>query len=555
MIVPLTGDKLVVGRSREARIFLEDDGASRRHAELFRDPFGRWWVRDLHSRNGTLVNGFVVNERMLDLGDQIQIGATTLTLALMSAESLSPQDGDSSQSAARMAVRDAAAAERITTLEPGEEPKLSAGHLTTLMALGQRLANIENMAERHRLLCSLLVSPQFGGRSAVVIRVARDDASKPPRTLCPPQHAPQWSGQSLYISTSLLEAMRKRPAPMLASEADPQASAASGIAISPSTPEAAAMSAMACPLQITDLEMDVLYITVPPTHGTMEWLTLASLGAEFFRQSEMSWRMRRQARVSALVEHDLQRGRDIQMRLIPQDVKVEGLDVAISFIPCRWVAGDYVDVVSLPKSSKALLVVADVCGKGLPAALVSSSVHTMVHACTRAGASLLGLVTLLNEHLYEYLPANRFVTGIFLLLDTATGEMQFVNAGHPAPIVLSPDRVRRELEVGHYEPLGLTRVRYSFLHDKLEPGQTLVMFSDGLIELRDQSNRMLTCERFGEHLQTLYKDSPGGSAKDLAEGINKVLDGYQGEQLQADDRTLLVVRRLPLAPAKTALRE
>jgi len=537
VVVPLTGDRALIGRAQDASIFLDDDGVSRRHAELYRDPFGRWWVRDLGSSNGTLVNGFRIDERLLELGDEIEIGKSKL---VMTASDTVPSQ-EPAPLGSDMAVREARP-QRISALEMAGEPTIRAAHLTTLMALAQRMQSIENVSERLRLLCSLMVSEQFYGRSATVIRLNREDASQPPRTLCSPQSSAEWRGQTLYVTNSLLDALRAKPQAMLASDTDP---GSSSMAMAPTDrPEAAAASAMACPLGVTDKEIDVLYVMIPPSHGTMEWLTLMSLATDYFRQTESIWRIRRQARVNALVEHDLERGREIQMRLIPQDIEVEHLDIAVGFLPCRWVAGDYVDIIPTAKDASTLLVVADVCGKGLPAALVSSSVHTMVHACTRAGASLLGMVTLLNEHLFEHLPANRFVTGILTRLDPATGEMEFVNAGHPAPLVFDPDGRMRQLEVGHYEPLGLARVRYSLQTDVLETGQIMVMFTDGLTELKDQSGRMLTSERLGDHLASIIRSEPEAPVTQIADKLNETLDSYQGDRLQADDRTFLIVRRL-----------
>jgi len=221
-------------------------------------------------------------------------------------------------------VREAKREGQISTLTRGEEPKISAQHLTTLMGLNRRLASIDTVGERVRQLCSLMVSKQFGGRSAVVLRLDRKDTSKSPQPLCKPQAAPQWDADALFITKGLLQRLRERPEAMLSGEDE---SAASGTDLG-SLPEAAAMSAMACPLRTTTDEVDVLYVMIPPTHGTMEWLTLTSLAEEQFKQTEVNWAARRQARVSAMVEQDLQRGHDIQMRLIPKRVDVAGLDVS-----------------------------------------------------------------------------------------------------------------------------------------------------------------------------------------------------------------------------------
>ncbi len=532
----LAGERMLIGRASDAQVKLNATGMSRRHAELFTDPFGRWWIRDLGSANGTLVNGFRIEERMLELGDMMQVGDATLVVAVPDARL---HKAEPTPVAPQMNVSDSRSG-GISTLSRGAEPKIKASHLTTLMGFSRRLQQVDNLGQRLRQLCSLMVSEQFGGRSAVVIRLKRKDASRPPQTLCAPQTAKDWDDDALYVTKAMLEAMRDNPEAMLAGDVEVDAGGVNEAA----TPEAAAMSAMVCPLRTTDDEVDMLYIMVPPSHGTMEWLTLASLAAEQFCQMELNWAARRQTRVSALIEHDLQRGRDIQQRLIPKDVEVAGLDVEMSFLPCRWVAGDYVDVIPHPKTpTKVLLIIADVCGKGLPAALVTSSLHTMVHTCMRAGASLLGLVTLMNEHLYQHLPANRFVTGIFMEMDTQSGEVNYINAGHPAPRVFASDGARRQMEMGDYEPLGLTRTKFSLLADQIDPCHMMMMYTDGLTELKDQSGRMLTTDRLGDHMQQIWQRDPTEPLSTMADDMNKVLNEYQGDRMQLDDRTFMMVRR------------
>src|SRR3954447_14343416 len=79
--VPLGGQSMVIGRGREAQVFLDSRTISRRHAEISCDPFGRWWIRDLGSHNGTVVNGTRVTEYLLKLGDQMQVGEFSMALA------------------------------------------------------------------------------------------------------------------------------------------------------------------------------------------------------------------------------------------------------------------------------------------------------------------------------------------------------------------------------------------------------------------------------------------------------------------------------------------
>ncbi len=536
---PLVGDRIIIGRQEGVDLMLPHVSVSRRHAELRCDRWGKWWLRDLGSSNGTLINGFASTERLLDLADRITIGQFHLTLTLPS-EAM--QDSSLAGGPA-IAVRETSVtAKSMSALREDSraEARLSALQLTQLMELSKTLHAADRLSQRMRLLCQLMVNDQFRCFAATIIRLARTDAAAAPQTLCSPVMSPQFGQRSLFIANSLLKALRQKPEPTLARESE--------IATAGAT--LAGVAAMACPLRHDEQSIDLLYIILPPQLANEEWLTLASLAAEHFRQAENGWAARRLAKVSALVEVDLQRARDIQMRLVPRDVQVQGLEVALGFQPCRWVAGDYVDVLTL-RHGKTLLVVADVCGKGMPAALVSSSVHTLVHASIGAGADLLQTATLLNDHLLQYLPRNRFVTGILIEIDPATGQMNFINAGHPSPIVIDPTGQRRLLDAGPYEPFGLQKRTYDLLTDQLNPSQLLAMFTDGLSEARDQQGKMLTVTRLGETLSQIHQTTQHQPLQLAADQLNHVLDEYQGHNLQGDDRTFLLTRR-PLGAGEHA---
>ncbi len=153
------------------------------------------------------------------------------------------------------------------------------------------------------------------------------------------------------------------------------------------------------------------------------------------------------------LEKELDRAREMQRRLIPVSPSIPGLDLAIGFEPCRWVGGDYADVVALP-DGRAFLTIADVCGKGPQAALVAAGVHGRVHAGLDAGADLAAVMHGVNRYLHGFLPGDSFVTMVAAALDPATGDMEIVNAGHPAPVILDAAGAARELAAGLNPPIA-----------------------------------------------------------------------------------------------------
>lgn len=522
---PLVGEKIIIGRSAEVDLCLKHPSVSRRHAEFRCDKWGRWWVHDLGSSNGTKVNGFRTTERVLELADHVELGVFSLTLTMPK-----PTMADSTlHGGQKIAVTQTPTTTKsITALRQSttEVSRISAVHLTRLMQLSQQLQNNERLSERLRLLCDLMVDEMFCALAAVVVRMDKRHPDAAPQTLSLPSTRAGTPPRSLYIPNALMAALRQKAEPMLTRHTD----------------NGEECGAIACPIRNDEDAIDLLYLIVSPDYANEEWLTVALFATEHFKQAEAAWQARKLAKISALVEVDLERARDIQMRLVPKNINVPGLDVSVGFQPCRWVAGDYVDLLQLADGS-TLLVVADVCGKGMPAALVSSSLHTMVRACAAAGSDLISLITLLNNHLVEYLPSNRFVTAIFVQIEPETGAVQFINAGHPAPLVVNPDGRMRSMELGDYEPLGLRKVEYQPSNDHMQPGQLLAMFSDGLTEMRDQSGKMLTSTRLGDHIRTIYQTNAGKPMQLIADQLNQVLDSYQAGRIQQDDRTFLMACR------------
>ena len=437
-----------------------------------------------------MVNGVAIASRPLEPGDRLGVGPYTLTFA--------PPDETTAFDAptrSRLVVGDLAAG-RISTLKDVDPPRLAASHLTTLNDFSRELLATADPSARLRSLCRLMVGRDFHGRWAYALRLPQASPEGPPAVLCDPQQAEELSagdgpagsrpprsddtppqgltpvvplpsppapplgpqvGPSLldpsaYISRGVLRAVRHKGEAVLAGNTGASGGTSGEVELSISS-SVLPVAAVAVPLREDPAGLDVLYVTLPPEYGTGEWLALTALAAKQFQQAEDVWAARKQAEAHAAVEYELERAHQIQMRLVPREAEVRGLELAIGFVPCRRVGGDYVDVVPM-KDGRTLLTVADVCGKGLPAALVASSLHTMVHTGLDAGMSLSALMAGLNRYLCQTLAAESFVTMVAVAVDPATGEFECVNAGHPPALLLSPGGDPRELQSAANMPLS-----------------------------------------------------------------------------------------------------
>ena len=532
----LTESHLVIGRVPGVQLLLDHHTVSRRHAEMFCDPFGRFWIRDLGSTNGTLVNGDTVVERVLEPGDRVSIGDFSIAFCLEESGAARP-----SRNAVTYEDDQPTALRLLVDFEP---PRLLAGHLHTLLEFSQRLIAVESPDERLDALCRLMVRSDFHGTAAMVLRLEPDGTTSPLSSTYMP--GPVVTAEQPYLSRRVLAKVRETNEPVISGNVNTRAVSAN-VELTMSR-DVMALWVVACPLR-TIVEggrdaRDVLYVTLPPDCGSPEWLQLFALAGEVYHQSEEAWAARRHAQAHAAIERELQTARQIQDALVPKKQKLEfkGLDVCVDFQPCKWVGGDYVDALPMP-DGRVLFTVADVCGKGLQAALVTSSLHTMVRASVDVQPSLSALVERVNRHLCDWLPPHSFVTMVAVAVDPATGEIECVNAGHPPVLVVDRDGDLRTLQSAINPALGMTITSMESERTMLEFGDVLAMYTDGLTELRNTAKEMLGQERLGEGLSRICAARPGEGSADIAEALRRMLDEFGGDQLPEDDRAFLLAQR------------
>lgn len=533
---PLAESHIVIGRAPGVQLTLDHYTVSRRHAELFCDPFGRWWIRDLGSTNGTLVNDERINEKVLKPGDRIGIGDYTVEFQLpaRSPRLATDSGGIHFEEDKPTAIR------KLGELEP---PRIAAKHLFTLMDLSRRLLSIEEPAERFDALCQLMVREDFHGSMALALRL-RDNGQL---TIQSGPHRPFYlqglrrddSQSPPYISRRVLAAVQETREPVLAGNL---VSDSATVELTMSR-DVMALWVVCCPLRTDEQQQSLLYVTLPPDFGSVEWLGLIALAAEVFQQAESAWEARRHAQEHAAIERELQMAHQIQRQLVPKQRDFRGVDVTIGFEPCRWVGGDYVDIVPMP-DGRILFAVADVCGKGMQAALVCSSVHTMIRATVDAGRGVTGMMDRLNDYLCEYLPEHSFVTMVVIALDPVTGKVECVNAGHPPVLVSNGQGAVRQLQNAENPALGMGPVPMEAHQSVLAPGEVLVMYTDGLTELRNSSKQMLGEQQLGAGFGRLCAANNGKPVSVIADKLTQMLEEFRGDQLPEDDQAFLLARRI-----------
>ncbi|NUP08985.1 MAG: SpoIIE family protein phosphatase [Polyangiaceae bacterium] len=520
----------VIGRTPGLSLTLDHDTVSRKHAEIFCDPFGRWWIRDLGSTNGTSVNDETVRERVLRPGDRIAVGDYRLRFNVGSLPDVkigAPSIEDT--------LDGSAAPSWMRTLRDVEPPQISATHLSTLMALSRRLLGMENAQERLEALCELLVSNDFHATVALVVRVRAGD---PTRILAGPKRPPHIPEEQPYVSRTVLRQVGLTNEAVLGTNL-PHVNPGLELTLSA---DVSPIATVAVPIHRDDTSTDILYCNLPPHYGRSDWLALIALAGEAFQQSEIAWSARRHAQTHAAIERELETARIIQHALVPKRPLYPGLEVAIGFEPCRWVGGDYVDTVKL-SDGRLLCTVADVCGKGLQAALVTFSIHTMIRALADHTKSVPDILDRLNRHLCDYLPEDSFVTMVSCAIDPATGATEYVNAGHPPAFIMDEDGSARALASAENPALGLTLCTFTAQHDSISPGEALLLYTDGLTELKNNAREMLGEDLLRTRFASIYRDKRTDAIEEAALALTRMLDEFRGDELPEDDRAFLLARR------------
>ena len=522
----LIGTLLTIGRAPESDIPLDSTRVSRHHAELQKDADGHWLVRDLSSRNGTRVNGRPVARQALQHGDRIHIGEFEIRFRSRSA----PATVVGSAMGNTIWSTHGGSTTIFTTLSEAPAAHLVHSQLALVSGLSLKLVEIPDAIERMTHLCRTLVESEVRCNSATVLQVDRTDPQSPPRMLCPLQmrgSARQTAGTSApaEVSHPVVEAAISSQQPILAGDSESEGRAC-----------------IVCPLRVEKNEADILYVTVPREHGTVDWLALVALAAEQFKKAELQIEARQTVQASAELHHDLNKARQMQMNLVPKNPAVPGLEVSIGFEPCKWIGGDYANVITGP-DGRVCLVVADASGKGLAAAMIASGVHSIVHSAIRAGTDLEEMVLRLNQFLLESMNRQSLVTLIAAMLDPRTGAAKCVNAGHPPMLVIDPNGKVTELPYGHNPPLGVMPMKVELDSTQLQPGQLLALFTDGLTELRNSAGKMLGLDGISSSVASLYSKNPKTPLNDLCEKLNQSLDEIRGSLPSTDDRTFLLARR------------
>lgn len=239
------------------------------------------------------------------------------------------------------------------------------------------------------------------------------------------------------------------------------------------------------------------------------------------------------------MEEEMRMARDIQRELLPHAIpEMHGLQVATLALPSREVGGDYFDILPL-SDGRLFTIIADVTGKGIPAALLMSSIQACTHTLVPMHIPLTRLMAHINRVICQNTGPDKFITAFAAVYHADSRRLDYVNAGHEPPLVVHKNGNIVELHEGGLLLGVLSMTTYECGSIQLAPGDTVILYTDGVTEAMGQKEEEYTDAR----LRALLTTHHTGTAQDMLEHIQADVEAFTGPvNMLSDDRTMIVLK-------------
>jgi phosphoserine phosphatase RsbU/P len=562
-ILELRGERMVLGRHPSCEIVLDNAAISRQHAQIT-NRHGHFFLEDLRSRNRTYLNGNPVDERT-PLADADEVKICDVVLQFFSAQHPPiPERGgdDSSASASAATPEDRSPPKTILdglSASDAEDDLMQSSIITTLnakTAATQRLGvkpeaklrailEISNSLARTLKLDDVLqglldglfkVFPQAD--TGFVVLADREDGKKLVK-------ASQARGGdatgSVRISNTIVKKVMDSGEAILSADAleDSRFNASDSL-------DGLKIRSMIC-VPLLGKEGRALGVIQLDTKSLRHQFTqtdldvLVSVGAQASLAIENA-RLHEDLLQRSDIERELRFATQVQLGFLPeQRPSPPGYEFFDYYEPALRVGGDYFDYVAMP-DGRIAIGLADVAGKGVPAALLMARLYSAVRLHLFTQPTPGKVLAALNEEILTQGMGHRFVTFVLLMLNPETHELTIANAGHLSPILCSAQG--KAASIGRKEsgmPLGIrAKQQYGELKLQVEPGTTLTVYTDGITEAMNPAHDL-----FGRvRLEEMIAGHPT-SAEQLVKAIVTEVDRFCGNRPQRDDMCVVCLRRSP----------
>ena len=550
-LIEIKGDLIVIGRLQECQIILDSTGVSRKHAEI-RRAGDRFTLVDLHSRNFTILNGHKLDPDeappVLSSNDRIKIcDVEFIFFPNVPREPARPPsslpdemlvtEGGHDDTAGALHTLDAS---RSSSLASAVKPEVK---LKAILEISRKLSSdlkIDTVAPN--IIDALMeLFPQSERGFLILIDPTSKRLMRKAFKYRPNKRsslvAPYTDEVPMSISRSIVNHVIGQKKAVLSQDAG----ADQDLPTSASIADLKIRSVMCVPLLAPDGE--VLGIIQLDTSDRRQFLqedldiltTVAGQAAVAVQNASMHEKLLR----NAALERDLSIAETVQKRFLPHSVpKIPGYEFFAYYQPTYEVGGDYYDFIHLP-SNKLGVALGDVAGKGVAAALMMAKFSGDTRFCVSTEASPRAAIEKLNNLLCAAGIDEKFMTMSLSLLDIERNRVTFCSAGHPPLFLRRADGRVEELgeDISGF-PLGIMPDwQYKQLEVDIEPGDVLVIYSDGVTDARSPSEEIYD-SREKRRLIKRVMDSPGG-AEAVGKSILQEIREFSLGHKQADDITLV----------------
>lgn len=533
----LDRDEFVLGRHPECTIQLQSNMVSRKHARVFVDG-GQPFVEDLGSGNGTFVNGKKIEGRsLLKHDDRIKLGPILLRFessagakaaaahGATQAFNISLEDGDG----AIMDTVDSGGGFGLLEVQP--EAKLK-GVLEISRALAGTV-DLEKLLPK--ILDTLFVVFPHADRGCILLQDP-ETGKMIPRAY---KHRQAAADDSVKLSRTILNKVLTDKHGILSADASSdsrfeQASSISNLTI---------RSMMCVPLlSLAGEPMGVIHIDTqnPLQRFAKDDLDLLMAVAGQAALSYESARLLQSHIDKQKQDNEMEIARGVQQALLPSGLpEIDGYEFYASYDTAQAVGGDYYDVLTLDDGIICLSF-GDVAGKGVPASLVMSRMASVVQSTLQHVRKVEDAAAAINNHMCANAVEGRFVTYVLVLLNTKTHEMSLVIAGHMSPIIRKPDGTIEEFNEDSVGlPIGVVEdFEFEAITRPINPGETVVIYTDGVSEAMNPNGDLYTEERVREFVR-----NSKSNAEDLGKAILADVRRHAAGRAQNDDITIMTFGR------------
>jgi phosphoserine phosphatase RsbU/P len=526
--VPLHGDRLGLGRASTNELcFPEDTGLSRQHL-IFEREDDAWLIRDPGSKNGTHVNGERITcPRRLRAGDHIAAGHLTIVFdapARPSQHTVVFVDKDETRPTGTVSTN-------LAQVIPGEKSiqasraTVSADRVGALIRAGRELATHRPLAELFPLILNLAIEAVNAERG--VLLTVEGEALLVQAS----------SGGDFRISTGVRDRVLKDKSSILVNDVQSD-EAFRGMQ---SLVQQQVRMFMTVPLQTNETVIGLIYVDSPTLvrEFDREDLNLLTVMANVAAIRLENQRLLEIEQAERILAKDLEQAAIIQRQLLPSKPPVvPGMQLAGYNAACRTVGGDYYDFWSYP-DGRVAIALGDVSGKAMPAALLMTSLQARVRVMAEDPPEVAQLMTRLNRITAANCPSNRFISFFFSVLDPVSGELKYSNAGHNPPLLMRTDGTVETLEGGGLILGIFGMAKYVECSCRFNPGDVLLLFSDGVTEAVDPAN-----DEFGDdRLVDVLRANRERSADEIISAVTQAVATFASGAPSADDLTLVVAKR------------